>query len=221
MPSKNTVKIYAEDGYYHLYNRGVEKRNIFIDEEDCSVFLRYLKQYLCPKEELKTLSGTGLRVDRLIRSNMSDEIELLSFALMPNHFHLLVKQFTKNAISKFTMRLLTSYSMYFNKKYQRVGTLFQDTYKGSIILDDQYILHLSKYIHNNPHKLGRMNIDYKQFTSLPYNLGEKTASWIKPKFILEYFITHGGIYSSSHKEFVEDFQFNSQEILRDLTMEED
>jgi len=218
MPSKNTIKTYVENGFYHLYNRGVEKRNIFLDKQDCIIFLRFLKQYLCPKDELKMLSGTGLRLDRLVRVNMSEDVELLSFALMPNHFHLLVKQFDKNAISIFMKRLSTAYSMYFNKKYERVGPLFQGIYKGSIILDDSYVLHLSKYIHLNPSKLGETGINFNEFSSYPYYLGTKHAAWVKPEFVLSYFSEQGGVFGGTYEEFVEE-EVSSEEVLGELTLE--
>lgn len=223
MPSRNTVKIYAEDGYYHLYNRGVEKRNIFLDEQDCGVFLRLFKQYLSPKEDLSMMMDTGLRLERLMKSNMHGEIELLVFALMPNHFHLLVKQITGRGIATFMMRFLTSYVLYFNKKYERVGPLFQDTYKGVMILDDSYLLHLSKYIHLNPFKLGRTQIDFKKFSSYAYFIEEKHARWLKPEFILAYFSSQEGLYSGSYRDFVENYKgkISSENILGDLILEDE
>lgn len=224
MPSKNTVKFYTENSYYHLYNRGVEKRDIFLQEEDCAVFLRFLKMYLSPPDELKSLSRTGLRVDKLIKTNMFGEIELVTFSLMPNHFHLLVKQVSKDGITKFMTRLMTAYVMYFNKKYSRVGPLFQGTYKGALVLDDPYILHLSRYIHLNPRKLVAAKINFKKFTSFPYFLGEKHASWVKPEFILGYFVNvNGRNYENSYKNFVEEYKetFDSEEFLGDLTLESD
>lgn len=222
MPSKNTVKFYAENCYYHLYNRGVEKRNIFLDKEDCSVFLRFLKMYLSPPEELKNLSRTGLRFDKLLRTNMYGEIELVAFSLMPNHFHLLVKQVSKDGITKFTTRLMTAYVMYFNKKYDRVGPLFQGTYKGALILDDSYILHLTRYIHLNPYKLVQDKIDFKEFTSYLYFLGKKHASWIKPELILGYFTTNKEKSYNSYLDFVENYKdiSLSEDILGDLILEE-
>src|SRR3990167_6729479 len=136
MPSENIIKDYIEDGYYHIYNRGVEKREIFLDEQDCTVFLHYLKLYLSPIEELKQLDLPGLRVLKFIRLNLSQEIDLQSFALMPNHIHLQVKQQTIDGIVKLMKRLATAYVMYFNKKYRRVGSLFQNRYKAALVKTD-------------------------------------------------------------------------------------
>lgn len=141
MPAKNSIKQYVENGYYHLYNRGVEKRNIFLDDQDYSVFLGYIKQYLGPHE------GSDPK-------SLVDDIDLIAFCLMPNHFHFLAKQKTIDGITKFMRAICTNYVMYFNKKYERVGTLFQGKYKGVLLDNDTYLLHLSRYIHLNPIKIG-------------------------------------------------------------------
>ena len=102
MPAKNSVKNYVENSYYHLYNRGVEKRIIFQDSQDYAVFLNYLKEYLLPKDEQNLrnkLTDPNIsykekdKIIKLLRlNNFTDEIILIAYCLMPNHFHLLVKQ---------------------------------------------------------------------------------------------------------------------------------
>lgn len=172
MPSRNIIKQYIENGYYHIYNRGVEKRDIFLDEQDCAVFLHYLKLYLSPIEELKQLDLPGLRIQRFIYLNLSHEIVLLAFALMPNHIHLLIKQKTVDGIVKLMKRLATGYVMYFNKKYQRVGGLFQNRYKAVLIQSDPHLLHLSRYIHLNPANIDTTSINFNDFTSYSYYIGQ-------------------------------------------------
>lgn len=203
MPSKNIIKLYSENGYYHLYNRGVEKRKIFLDKKDCIVFQRFLKQYLSPKEELSNFIDSNTKLQRLKDANMSEEIELHAFALMPNHFHLLLKQKEKYSIAKFMKRFFTSYVKYFNKKYNRVGPLFQDTYKGILVPSDEYLLHLSRYIHLNPVHLSLGEINFTEFNSFPYYLGEKQGLWLHPDFILGYFNGNLEQKKNSYKEFVE------------------
>lgn len=223
MPSKNSIKSFVENGYYHIYNRGVDKRVIFQDKSDCAVFLRFLKQYLSPKDELKNFLFPDTRLDRIMRTNMHGEMELLSFALMPNHFHLLMKQTEKNGISKFMIRLCTSYAMYFNKKNKRIGHLFQDQYKGVLVLDDDYLLHLSRYIHLNPYKISNDKINFHEFSSYPYYLRTKKANWILPDFVLGHFKIKNGDYDGSYKKFVEDYHdepFNPK-LMQDFAMDYD
>src|SRR3990170_2216093 len=100
MPAKNRIKEYSENSYYHIYNRGVEKRLIFLDQQDYGVFLSYLKEYLLPKNEkelFSRLSNPTLspkekdKILKLLRlNNFAGEITLLAYCLMPNHFHLLI-----------------------------------------------------------------------------------------------------------------------------------
>ena len=165
MPSKNSVKVYSEAGYYHIYNRGVEKRTIFADQLDYGVFLRYLKEYLLPKDEeglRNQFSKSGISykekdtILRMLRmNNFFSEIILIAYCLMPNHFHFLIKQKSAGSIDKFMNSLCTRYTMFFNKKHKRVGSLYQDVYKAVLIESDERLLYLTSYIHRNP--LSRRN----------------------------------------------------------------
>lgn len=223
MPSKNIIKEYIENGYYHIYTRGVEKRDIFLDKQDCVVFFHYLRLYLASIEELESQNNPGTRIQRFIPLNLSKEIDLLSFSLMPNHIHLQIKQYTKDGIIKFMRRILTSYVMYFNKKYQRIGTLFQSTYKAARIESDMYLLHLSRYIHLNPLKVNSA-INFIDFSSYPYYLGRKKASWVKPEEILSFFRSAKRQDLKevfSYQSFVEDYLEDSSEILGSLVIEDD
>lgn len=226
MPSKNTVKIYLENGYYHVYNRGVEKREIFLDEQDCVVFLHYIRMYLSPIEELQNSVQPGMRILRFIPLNLSNEINLISFALMPNHIHLQLKQISKDGVTKFMRRLSTSYAMYFNKKYKRVGPLFQGIFKAANIESDAYLLHLSRYIHLNAMKLKepKSKINFLEFSSYPYYLGDKKASWIKIGEVLNNFnnVRKPNMKDIlSYQSFVEDYSADSSGIIGELALEDD
>lgn len=212
MPAKNTVKQFIENGYYHVYNRGVEKRDIFLDKQDYAVFLNYLKKYLDP-----ILGSDPL----WRRKSLAQEVDLLAFCLMPNHFHLLVKQITINGVTKLMRAVCTNYVMYFNTKYERVGGLFQGKYKAALILDDAYLLHLSRYIHLNP------NTGSDPLTSYPYSsynhyLGAKNSSWIKSQEILNFFKTAQKTNLKdvlSYQSFVEDYKADPEKTLGKLTLE--
>lgn len=207
VPSKNTVKVYVENGFYHIYNRGVEKRVIFRDRQDAGVFLGYLEEYLSPKDEaglLKIINDRALPYwqrkkaeSQLKRNNFFGKMDLLCFSLMPNHFHFLVKQNQASVIDVFTNSLITRYVLYFNRKYERVGHLFQDVYKAVLIDSEEQLLHLSRYIHENPKQLGSRGQAYQeQYTSLPEYLGQRRTTWIKTELISSYFSksSPGGSY---------------------------
>lgn len=181
MSPKNSIKLYEAGASYHLYNRGVEKRPIFLDDQDYKVFLNYLKVYLLPKS---LLQGSSLKVapSRQLK-NFSDQIDLVCFCLMPNHFHLLVKQDTEMGIRDFVRALCTRYSVYFNKKYERVGRLFQGIYKAVKVESEEQLVYLSKYIHLNPQE-SKLDLEY---SSLRNYLGEQRHGWVKPEEILGYF----------------------------------
>ena len=99
MPQKNSRKEYGAGGYYHIYNRGVERRNIFLDEQDYKVFLGYMKIYL----EKNDLQGQALQEQvppSKMLKNFADQVDLLAYCLMPNHFHFLVRQSTDRGIAE-------------------------------------------------------------------------------------------------------------------------
>ena len=225
MPSKNTLKIYLENAYYHIYNRGIDLREIFIDKQDCIFFQHLLKLYLSPPEYLKAEKEmTPKLLHKITDLNLYNEVDLISFALMPNHFHLQVKQITSNGIEKLTRRVLSSYSQYFNKKRKRKGPLFESVYKAVLLETDPQFLYLSSYIHRNPMKLINPKFDFVEFSSYPYYLGEKKAVWLKPQDILDNFTRTKSIKDNnilSYQDFVQDFREEPKEILGDLVLEED
>lgn len=226
MPSRNIIKTYVENSYYHIYNRGIEKREIFKDEQDYQVFLKYLKESLSPPPDIdnlvKTFSVRGLTFNATTKivKNFQDKLELLAFCLMPNHFHLLIKQLEPKVINEFMQSFATRYSMYFNKKYNRVGTLFQSVYKASMIATDDYLLHLSRYIHLNPLESSKdLTTAYSSYAEY---LCLRRTDWVKTKEILSYFNKNDNISShgyKSYKKFVEDNQIDSKELLGELTLE--
>lgn len=148
MPSRYVVRNFVEGKYYHLFNRGVEKRKIFLEEQDYNIFLYYLFVYTMPLK--KVLEKYPLLPPRLQAKNLSTEIDLVAYCLMPNHFHLLIKQKNKNAISNLIKQVTIAYTHFFNEKYKRVGGLVQGKFKAVLVENDEQLLHISRYIHLNP-----------------------------------------------------------------------
>jgi len=227
MPSRNLIKIYVKDSYYHIYNRGVEKRIIFEDDQDYKVFLKYLKEALSNPSLLRidkiqvTLQGGSFKGVPRQPKNFDTNIDLIAYCLMPNHFHLLIKQKENNSMEHFMRSIITRYSMYFNKKYNRVGKLFQGHYKAVLILDDNYLLHLSRYIHLNPSEYNK-NLE-SEYSSYAEYLGIRKTSWVKPEIVLAFFNQatrdfHKDI--NTYKKFVESTEINSISVLEKMTLED-
>ena len=137
--------------YYHIYNRGNSKQKIFINKEDYLRFIGLL--YACNQKG-------NLKVNNLNKGQTLYDIErkeslvnIGAYCLMPNHFHLLITQSEDDNISNFVQKLSTSYSMYFNKKYKRTGSLFEGKFKSQHLGTDRYLKYIFSYIHLNPIKL--------------------------------------------------------------------
>ncbi len=206
-------KIYVDNSYYHIYNRGVEKRLIFLDQQDYNVFLSYLKEYLLPKDEKdleKRLADPNTsykerdKILKLLRlNNFADEITLLAYCLMPNHFHFFIKQKSALSIDKFMNSLGTRYTKYFNTRYKRVGALCQGVYKAVLVDNEVQFIYLSKYIHKQALTSPSEAWEAKnQPSSYPEYLGERKTDWIHPEEILELFSESNP--SLSYQSFVKE-----------------
>lgn len=198
MPSKNVVRNFAPDNYYHVLNRGVEKRTLFLDKQDHLIFLYYLRVYLLPLEKLLLLYPK-LPL-RFYSKNLSEEVKIIAYCLMPNHFHLLLEQKTQNGISKLMKQITNAYTQYFNQKYKRVGGLMQGRFKAILVDNDEYLIQLSKYIHLNPIKanLTANLLDY-QWSSFPEYAEKIKIPLSSTNLILNLFET-----SQKYQEFVLD-----------------
>lgn len=169
-------KIFAPNNYYHVYNRGVGKQDIFLDDEDRKFFLNRLKENLFPAEKRVPLLQGGkpssfVKGKIYIRKTLpTGAFSLISYCLMPNHFHFLIRQNENLPISKLIAKLCTGYSMYFNKKTERVGSLFQGAFKAILVDSDSYLLWLTAYIHQNPTTAGLVKNpeDYQWSSYLDY-----------------------------------------------------
>ena len=231
MPAKNSNKFYVKNSYYHIYNRGVEKRKIFKDEQDYGVFLSYLKEYLSPKdkkslaERLADPATTYREKDKILKAlrlnNFADKIALIAYCLMPNHFHFLLKQEEVQGIDAFMNSLATRYTLYFNRKYKRVGTLYQGVYKGVLVATDEQLLHLTRYIHRNPLILASQGLPLQILqtkpSSYPEYIGKRKTSWVHQEKILPFFSKTNR--KLSYQSFVS--QENETERIKEVTIDMD
>jgi len=143
---------------YHVFNRGVEKRKVFLEDKDYFRFIHDLYEFNDLDAVLnlnfylrKQDYGNRVPIVRLKERKLL--VDILCFCLMPTHFHLLVRQIRDDGIKLFLQKLTGGYARYFNTKYKRVGPLFQGPFKASLIEKEEYFLHLSRYIHLNPVEL--------------------------------------------------------------------
>ncbi len=210
MPARNSVKTFIENGYYHVYNRGVEGRVIFIDDRDYRTFLSLLRYYLSPPHPDDFLQQ---------RRSLYGKISLLSYCLMPNHFHLQLKQTTLSGMTELLRAVATSYVTYFNARYKRFGTLFQGKYKASLIETQEYLLYLTAYIHRNPLNLDRVGswtgsdpLRTYPYSSYQYFL-TSPPPWLHPQEILEQFQSTHHHQAESYQDFVEGITEDLHDML--------
>lgn len=154
---------FAPDEYYHIYNRGTDKRDIFTNTADYTRFVESL--YLFNSEERIVLKMVSKK-DRFSYDRGETIVDIGAYCLMPNHFHLLIRARNDEGISSFMKKLQTAYSMYFNKKYRRSGSLFQGPFKAQNIKRDEYLKYLFSYIHLNPIKIIDPEWKYKGIRDL-------------------------------------------------------
>lgn len=153
---KRDYKNLSENSIYHIYNRGNNKENIFYDEQDYRAFLFRLSLSLgiekdvIDKEPLLRMPKSRIRIAK----SPAGLFKLHSFCLMPNHFHLLLEQCGDKSISQLMLKICTSFAMYLNKKYNRVGYVFQDRFKSVLIENNPQLMWVTSYIHTNPVKDG-------------------------------------------------------------------
>lgn len=173
MPRRSIPLVSGE--FYHLFNRGVEKRDIFLQSWDYKRFTRtlYYYQFLGPKPSFSKFVKSELSLFKPLPSNKI--IDTICYCLMPNHFHILARQLRENGVSNFMSQLQNSFTKYFNIKYIRVGALFQGAFKAVRVENDEQLIHLSRYIHLNPIVSGLAN-DLEDYTwsSYPEYMGQST-----------------------------------------------
>jgi REP element-mobilizing transposase RayT len=146
-------KEFAEGEFFHVYNRGNNRQNIFLDDKDYQAFL--LRLGLClglNEKDLIQSKSPHLSRSRVRIIAKPNQFKIHAYCLMPNHFHLLIEQLSTINISNLILKLCTSYTRYFNAKYGRVGTIFQDCFKAVRVGATNQLMWTSSYIHMNPVK---------------------------------------------------------------------
>jgi putative transposase len=212
MPSKYYNRNFRSQYFYHVFNRGAYKNKIFLDNEDYEIFTSIMEYYL--KFPRTRNFAYKKKINEFQVPNLEEEItvHLVAYCLMPNHFHLLLKQLPginkKTNISNLMRRLMITYSMYFQNKYKHEGAVFQGKYKNVVVDLDEQLVYLSKYIHLNPRNPGQYQFSsyqaYIQKTGLP--------KWLHPEYVFK--------LQKNYQIFVEQPMDNKQfEKLKKLLLE--
>lgn len=235
---------FIENEIYHIYNRGVEKRDIFTNDKDRLRFIHDLFEfndenptintsYYLDYSEVKLSAKVQLQSVKNEKQPRKLLVEILAFCLMPNHFHLLLRQKREGGIIKFMQKIGTGYSMYFNKKYERVGGLFQGRFKAAIVKEEAHFIHLPFYIHSNPLDLiyrGSTSIDsidwkkqidflenYRWSSFLDYIGNKNFPSVTSRKFLLNFFEGENE-YKKTFQDWLKE-KNEKIEIIRDIILE--
>ncbi|MCF7835733.1 MAG: transposase [Candidatus Marinimicrobia bacterium] len=224
---------FVENKIYHIYNRGVEKRKIFMDDKDYFRFIHDLFEFNDQNNvpninyyfDTKTMSveSRHLKKQKAEKRSRKLLVEILAFTLMPNHFHLLLRQRVEGGISKFAQKLGAGYAKYFNTRYERVGSLFQGKFKAVSIDEDAHFLHILHYIHSNPLSLSsyrpprsiaremKFLEDYRWSSYMDYIGKENFPSVTQREFLLDFY---GGPekYKKETKEWIKDWSKNTEKV---------
>lgn len=229
---------FVENQIYHLYNRGVEKRRVFLEDKDYLRFIHDLFEF----NDVEPTLNLNYHFDRnsksigvelpYIRKPRKLLVEILAFCLMPNHYHLLVRQLVDNGIVKFMQKLGTGYTNYFNEKNERVGSLFQGRFKAVLIKEEKHFIHLPYYINvvnplelmesrfkdgkiKNLKKALKFLETFRWSSHLDYAGKKNFPSVTQRDFLLEIF---GGPknYEKTIEKWLKEFDF---EELKDIALE--
>jgi putative transposase len=192
---------FVKDQYYHVYNRGVEKREIFLEDSD---YLRFIKSlnYFNQEEPIFSLFWNDIKQKKLgVGSLKSKLVDIVVYCLNPNHFHLLLKQKMDGGISEFMKRLGIGYTNYFNHKHQRSGVLFQGRTKSIHVNSNEYLLYLSAYINENNfiHGYSKNSQAWKYSSYLDY-VGKRQGKLCDKSIILDQFNNNFKQYEEFSRE---------------------
>lgn len=193
---------FKNEEYYHIYNRGVDKREVFLDDEDYIRFLNSMREFNDDSTYEQRMFEKELSSSRELSSNsvkMDNLVEIVCYCINPNHYHLILKQLRSNGVKTFMHKLGTGYTNYFNKKYKRSGSLFQGPFKSVYIDSNEYLLYLSAYVNKNNFIHGYGMEDWKYSSLLDY-LGKRAGTLCNKESIMVQFNND----TEQYKEFLKN-----------------
>ena len=207
MPRRDVPLVAGE--YYHLYNRGNNRQRIFFERENYLFFLRRVRERLLGDQNPAAVPNSGSPGAR-------QSCTIVAYCLMPNHHRLLVCP-TDDHFSRHMQRLSISYTKAINKRYDRVGALFQGQFQAVQVDRNEYLLHLSRYIHLNPVEAGlvRQAQDW-EFSSYREYAGLRHGTLPRPDAVLSQFPNR-----DAYRRFVESYKPADQNIISHLVFDND
>lgn len=197
--------------YYHVYNRGAHKQGIFREQADWARFLFGLIYFQSPtpfkniSRRARTFdpqSGYEVRESEFRHVYDARSVELVAFCLMENHFHLIVREIREGGVSRYLQRVQESYAKYFNEKYQCPGHVFEGPFKAKLVPDNEYLMHLSAYIHRNPRDMPKWKRSYDAYpwsSCTDYVRENRWGGLLAQEIILDQF---AGTKESNYADFV-------------------
>lgn len=198
--------------YYHVYNRGSDKRDIILDEKDLNRFLQTMIE-MNTETPVGGIYANSFRKNQKLRSRTSKLVDIVAYCINQNHFHFILTPIVEKGIEKYMQRI-GGYTKYFNEKYKRSGVLFQGKYKSKYVKDNNYLIHLSAYVNMNNRNLLRHPTSKLSKSSLEEYLGN--PEFCNFSIILEQFgskkeyekyITQTWKEISKRKEDLKDLEF--------------
>lgn len=191
---------FANGEFYHVYNRGVDKRNIFADSYDLHRFFQSMDEFNVAEPIGSIYEASFLDPTVTSKRKRKRLVKIIAYCLNPNHHHFILQQVRENGVSEFMKRLAGGYTWYFNNKHKRSGSLFQGTFKAKHINSNEYLLHLSAYVNLNHrvHQLGGLTAKLTKASWDEY-ASNSSESFCEKKIILDQFSNR-----RDYKKFAED-----------------
>jgi putative transposase len=209
MPSRYLQRNFKPKHYYHIFNRGGFKQKIFLNKKDYTTFIDILRYYL-RYPQLKPLSRlTQKKLEKAKIKSHHQPFSLLAYCLMPNHFHLLLRQnLTQPTLTDLLRKVSTTYAMYFQYRYRHSGSLFQGRFRCVNIFDDEQLLYLTKYIHLNPQKsAGTVPTDFIYSSLRDYlHLNQGYKNWLDSHTIYEKFFNQSKNAPADYLKFLSSLE---------------
>lgn len=229
--------VFVNGEFYHIYNRGVDKRKIFMDNLDYLRFIHDLFEFNDKNivmNVLRRIPNTKIEGYRIPFNEVKQPrellVDILCYCLMPNHYHIFLRQRIDGGISKFLQKIGIGYTNYFNLKYERSGVLFQGKFKAVPIESDIQFTHISRYIHLNPVELVESRWkdngikdwkkvkgfleSYRWSSYIDYVGNKNFPSLINKRFLSNYFDNE-----KEYKKFIKEWALKDSEIIKDITID--